>query len=113
LRQFLIGNFYYFDNQFLLILTVVALFPSIDQQFHHDVSNEVHTLGYKDEIPGVGMRMNFGKWISFEEIPQFQFTRIPVRDNLQVSWLDILLLVIFNLLFFAIAFVGILRYDVR
>jgi len=83
------------------------------QQFHHDVTNEVHTLGYKDEIPGVGMRMNFGKWISFEDIPQFQFNHIPVRDNLQVSWLDILLLVIFNLLFFAISFVGILRYDVR
>ena len=81
-------------------------------EFHNIVVQEIHTRGYKDEIPGAGMRMHFG-WVTAEEIPQFQVQTVSLAKGLQASWVDILLLVIFNILFFTGAYVGFLKYDVR
>ena len=82
------------------------------RQFHDVATREIHSQGYKDEIPGAGMQMTFG-WVSADEIPQFQLQTVSLGQAFQASWVDILLLVLFNVLFFAGAYVGFLRYDVR
>jgi ABC-type transport system involved in multi-copper enzyme maturation permease subunit len=58
------------------------------------------------------MRMAMG-YINMETVPQFTMNRISLTQGLQAIWVDVLLLIIFNLLFFSIAYVGFLRYDVR
>jgi len=87
-------------------------FFSLSREFHNEAVREIHSKGYKDDIPGTGMRMNMS-WISAEQIPQFQFQSTSLNSGLQACWVDILLLVIFNILFFVGAYVGFLRYDVR
>lgn len=93
------------------ILQMDNLFSSA-QQFHNDVSREIHSKGYKDDIPSMGMRMSMG-WVTGDNIPQFQLQNTSLAKGLQASWMDILLLIIFNILFFVGAYVGFLRYDVR
>lgn len=93
------------------LLQMDNLFNS-SQEFHNAAVREVHSRGYQDDIPGVGMHMNMG-WISAEDIPQYQFQPTPLSKGLQASWMDILLLVMFNVLFFTVAHVGFLKYDVR
>lgn len=83
------------------------------RQFHNDVSRDVHSVGWKDMIPGKGMRMTFGRWITFDEVPRFQHQGRSLSESFQSCWFDITLLVLFNLLFFAGAYVAFLRYDVR
>jgi len=54
--------------------------------------------------------------IKSEEIPvpmMSSYVRKPLAEILQAEWVDIMLLLIFNVLFFAGAFVRFLRYDVR
>ncbi|MCK5147470.1 ABC transporter permease subunit [bacterium] len=85
---------------------------SHSQQFHNSVFQSVHSLGYKDNIPNAGMRMSMG-WINTEDIPKFQYNITSLKEGIMASWLDILLLIIFNILFFTGAYVGFLRYDVR
>ncbi len=82
------------------------------RKFHNAVTETVHSQGYKDDIPGMGMRMAMG-YINMETVPQFTMNRISLTQGLQAIWVDVLLLIIFNLLFFSIAYVGFLRYDVR
>jgi len=93
------------------LLQMDNLFTS-SQEFHNAAVREVHSRGYQDNIPGVGMHMSMG-WISANDIPQYHFQPTSLSRDLQASWLDILLLVMFNVLFFTAAYVGFLRYDVR
>jgi hypothetical protein len=41
------------------------------------------------------------------------YTRCSLAEVLGASWPDVLLLVLFNVLFYALAFAGLNRYDVR
>jgi ABC-type transport system involved in multi-copper enzyme maturation permease subunit len=81
-------------------------------EFHREASETIHSRGYKDEIPGAGMRMRMG-WVKSEEIPRFQYNRTGLAAGIQSSWVDILILMLYNFLFFSVAYVGFLRYDVR
>jgi len=85
---------------------------SSSQEFHNAAVRDVHSIGYQDDIPGVGMHMNMG-WVKAEDIPKYEFKPVSLSEGLQTSWLDITLLVMFNVLFFTIAYVGFLKYDVR
>jgi len=51
--------------------------------------------------------------INPQEMPVFNYQNRPLRDILNDASLDFGLLIIFNILFFAGAYVGFLRYDVR
>lgn len=82
------------------------------RQFHDIVTRDVHSRGYKDDIPGLGMRMNLD-FINADAIPQYLTQSSSLAQSLQASWVDILLLFMFNVLFFVGAYVGFLRYDVR
>jgi len=59
------------------------------------------------------MRMNFDGWVSYDDIPKFQMQGSILADTFRAIWIDLLLLVLFNLLFFTGAYVAFLRYDVR
>jgi len=83
------------------------------RQFHNEAERDIHNIGWKDMIPGKGMRMTFGRWITFDEVPRFQHQQRSLAESFQSCWFDITLLILFNLLFFAGAYVAFLRYDVR
>jgi ABC-type transport system involved in multi-copper enzyme maturation permease subunit len=51
--------------------------------------------------------------VDFETIPKFQERPMTLRQSMRVAIWDIGLLVLFNLVLFAAAFVSFLRYDVR
>lgn len=53
------------------------------------------------------------KPIGVQELPIFEYPEPSTRDVLSGALLDMGLLAFFNVVFFAIAFVGFLRYDVR
>ena len=53
------------------------------------------------------------KPVSFDTVPKFQERDLPLGQSLKLAIWDIGLLVLFNLVFFAAAFVSFLRYDVR
>jgi hypothetical protein len=46
-------------------------------------------------------------------VPDMVYTRCSLAEVLGTSWPDALLLVLFNVLFYALAFLGLSRYDVR
>lgn len=81
-------------------------------EFHDTVIREVHSKGYKDDIPGTGMRMNMA-YINMESIPQYQIYAVSVGQGIHAGWVDILLLTLFNIVLFSGAYVAFLRYDVR
>ncbi|MBN2319181.1 MAG: DUF3526 domain-containing protein, partial [Acidobacteria bacterium] len=47
------------------------------------------------------------------ELPAFQYRQPPLKDVIRASVLDLGILAVFNIVFFAGAFVAFLRYDVR
>ena len=53
------------------------------------------------------------KSVDFDTVPKFQERDLGLGQSLQLAIWDIGLLVLFNLVFFAAAFVSFLRYDVR
>ncbi|MHC4455736.1 MAG: ABC transporter permease subunit [Planctomycetota bacterium] len=53
------------------------------------------------------------KPVDFDTVPKFQEQDISLLESLQLAIWDIGLLVLFNLVFFAAAFVSFLKYDVR
>ncbi len=81
--------------------------------FYDQMERDVYSMGYYDEIPGYGMRMSFGGWVSWDNIPKFQLQPIPFSLTFRAVWVDLLLLALFNLVFFIGAYVAFLRYDVR
>ena len=46
-------------------------------------------------------------------VPQLHYQHTTLSKALQAEWVDILLLVLFNIIFFAVAYARFLRYDVR
>jgi hypothetical protein len=53
------------------------------------------------------------KPVDFDTVPKFQEPDLALGQSLKLAIWDIGLLVLFNLVFFAAAFVSFLRYDVR
>ena len=51
--------------------------------------------------------------VNFDNVPKFQERELALGESLKLAIWDIGLLVLFNLVFFAAAFVSFLKYDVR
>jgi ABC-type transport system involved in multi-copper enzyme maturation permease subunit len=64
-------------------------------------------------ITVLNWRMISHKPVDFDTVPKFQERDLALGESLQLAILDIGLLALFNLVFFAAAFVSFLRYDVR
>jgi hypothetical protein len=82
-------------------------------EFNNRVETEIYSRGFYDEIPGHGMKLSFGGWVTFDDIPKFQLKEISTGESLYAIGIDATLLIIFNLLFFSGAYLGFLKYDVR
>jgi len=62
---------------------------------------------------GASYKEEEGFDLSKAVLPEMRYTYPTVAQALQASWPDILLLILFNVLFCALAFLGLNRYDVR
>jgi len=51
--------------------------------------------------------------VDFETVPKFHERRLPLGASLRLALWDLGLLVLFNLVFFALSFVAFTKYDVR
>jgi ABC-type transport system involved in multi-copper enzyme maturation permease subunit len=51
--------------------------------------------------------------MDYSDYPRFTFTYMPFKDRLQSVYKDVLLLGVWNVLFFMLAYLSFLRYDVR
>ena len=47
------------------------------------------------------------------DYPRFEFSHMPLLDRLSEIYLDILLLAVWNILFFMLAYLSFLRYDIQ
>ncbi len=60
----------------------------------------------------IGNNPQDGDWLRSEDVPRFFITLEKVADSLDAALFDILLLLVFNALFFMLAYAFFLRYDV-
>ncbi len=65
---------------------------------------------YKSELGSGFQTSNLG---SPDAVPDIHYQYTSSAEALQAGWVDIMLLLVFNLLFFSLAFVKFGRYDVR
>jgi ABC-type transport system involved in multi-copper enzyme maturation permease subunit len=70
-------------------------------------------LIYPEEIGARGWRAISHNPVDFETVPKFQERDIALGESLKLAIWDIGLLALFNLVFFAAAFISFLRYDPR
>ena len=59
-----------------------------------------------------GPRVNDPDWFRPDDLPRFTMSEEGVLEALNLAFTDILLLAVYNVLFFMLAFVSFLRYDV-
>jgi len=60
----------------------------------------------------IGNNPQDGDWLRSEDMPRFFITLEKATDSLDAALFDILLLLVFNALFFMLAYAFFLRYDV-
>ncbi|MHC4324628.1 MAG: hypothetical protein ACYSUX_10180, partial [Planctomycetota bacterium] len=73
----------------------------------------MHLVNPGEETVRGSWRAISHKPVDFETIPKFQERDLALGQSLKLAVWDIGLLTLFNLVFFAAAFVSFLRYDVR
>jgi len=81
------------------------------RRFEEDMRDHVY-----DNVFKVKLKNYTGSSSNFKDDnppPQFQQTKRNFTDRLEFIWLDMLLLCLFNIIFFTGAYVAFLRYDVR
>jgi len=74
--------------------------------------NSIHLI-FKDQTAIQDWGIISKKPVDFDTVPKFQERDFALGQSLKLAIWDIGLLVLFNLVFFAAAFVSFLRYDVR
>jgi hypothetical protein len=75
-------------------------------------TDSLHLI-YDEEICARYWKTISHKAVDFDTVPKFQERPMTLEQSLKLAVLDIGLLALFNLVFFAAAFVSFLRYDVR
>lgn len=86
-------------------------FLNYSKQFINAMNDEVYSVGYTD-VSDKGYRFQMGV-VPLNDIPRFLHAAIDLKNILPHVWFDILLLILFNLLFFTGAYVKFIKYDVR
>jgi len=74
--------------------------------------NSLHLI-FPDEACAQSWKTISHKPVDFDTVPKFQERDLALGQSLQLAIWDIGLLILFNLVFFAAAYVSFLRYDVR
>jgi hypothetical protein len=78
-----------------------------EEEMQNNVYNKVFVVKLKNST---SRSSSFG---GNQPPPQFQIQKTPFIDLLGKVWLDLVLLILFNILLFAGSVVAFLRYDVR
>jgi ABC-type transport system involved in multi-copper enzyme maturation permease subunit len=73
----------------------------------------VKTYRMGEPMPNIRVQRTEGFDQSKASIPEMKYEYTPIAEVLRAGWVDILLLFVFNILFFAIAFWRFNKYDVR
>ena len=71
-----------------------------------------------DEMQSSGGSFDREEWdrarrVDLTDYPRFEFAHMPLLDRLSEIYLDILLLAVWNILFFMLAYLSFLRYDIQ
>jgi hypothetical protein len=100
----------------------IALYEQI-KEYQNTLRNYIYAMDSKDtdsfheyynnETTAQWWNTISHKPVDFDTVPKFQEQDLALGESLRVAIRDIGLLAIFNLVFFAAAFVSFLRYDVR
>ena len=59
-----------------------------------------------------GPRMKVPDWFNPDDLPRFRILEEPLSDSFNAASFDLLLLIVFNVLFFILSYVFFLRYDI-
>ncbi len=81
------------------------------QEAQEDWRNDLYRSGVV-EFSRTGPRVNDEDWFDPESIPRFQIYAESTRQAVDAAMFDILLLIVFAVLFFMLSFAFFLRYDV-
>ncbi len=73
----------------------------------------VKTYRMGEPLPNIRVRQTEGFDQSKASVPEMKYEYTPIAEVLRAGWVDILLLFVFNILFFAVAFWRFNNYDVR
>jgi len=98
-------------------LIEVNNFKEYAQRFQNEAQKGIYDK-YKVRVYMAGNRA-IGRSISngFDSkdisVPNFNYNRTPLKNTLIEIWIDIMLLVLFTILFFISSYVSFIRYDVR
>ena len=92
-------------------LSELGNFLRYTEQFSSAMEDEVYSVGYTD-ISEKGYKFRMGV-IDLGNMPRFLYQKLDTQSIIQYVWFDIILLILFNILFFAGSYVRFLRYDVR
>lgn len=92
-------------------------FLSLVKSYHRTLEGGLFSKVARDFITLPGGRTS-SHWsmkehVDLKSLTHFSFEQPTLADSLRSTWVDILLLVIFGVLFFISAYVSFLRYDVR
>jgi len=80
--------------------------------FRTEVDEKVFSTGYRDLVPGGGGAMMIGT-IDLKDVPRFHYEGVPLAEVLRSIRGAVLLLVLFNGVFFLSAYFRFRHYDVR
>ena len=81
---------------------------TFQQAFVESYYDKIHHITY-----GHGGSTTSVDKIDYDNLPRFKHSNVRLNDVLGFVWIDMLLLCLYNLLFFSAAYVTFLRYDVR
>ena len=82
------------------------------QQSHEQYHSELYRSDKIDWKRGKGPQIKDPEWFNPEDLPRFHMVEESLGDSFNAASFDLLLLIVFNVLFFMLAFVFFLRYDV-
>ena len=81
------------------------------QQRHQEYNRELYSSD-KIEWTRRGPKMKDPDWFNPDELPRFRLLEESLSDSFNAASFDMLLLVVFNVLFFMLSYAFFLRYDV-
>jgi len=86
-------------------------FQKQHEEYRRDVFQELYRSGRAEFSQG-RVQVKDRDWFQLDDLPRFRMFAETLSDSFNAALFDILLLAVFNVLFFMLAFVFFLRYDI-
>ena len=87
-------------------------FAHADQRFKESAQEYLNEIYREVDWDSNGLRVKNQDWFSIEDLPRFDMVAEGLSDSLDAALTDILLLAIYNVVFFMASYLCFLRYDV-